>query len=174
MVFFASMTEPRFETLDLSSPDIHAVAAARLLATECPDLSPVVIEWDTESPEQNVKKYIEQYSNPAGTTYALVQDRRAVIAASNVMHNFGNTTSILNLAVHPDVRRSGHGTRLIRNIAEQAIALGDVKLGYNANHDYFIREDEKGFLHSLRFREVMEVTFEIEATELLARTATPS
>lgn len=164
------MSEPTLETLDFSKLNIHTSAAARLLSTECIDLSPVVIEWDTESSEQNVERFIEQYSNPACTTYALVQDRSGVIAASSVVHGLGDLTSILHLAVHPETRREGHGTRLIRHIAEQAIEHGDINLGYNTNHEYFTRPDEKGFLDFLGFQTDFEVDFEVSVSELLTRT----
>jgi ribosomal protein S18 acetylase RimI-like enzyme len=168
---FAFMIASAFETLDLTSSGAHAAAAARLLTTECADRSNVKIEWDTDNPEENVKLFIKEFAHPLVVTYGLIEAPHGVIAAASVVHDLGEDygTQISNLAVHPDMRRQRYGTRLIRHIAEQALAQGDVKLTYHTNYDYFDRADEKGFLDSLGFRERWEIDFEVLVAELLAR-----
>jgi GNAT superfamily N-acetyltransferase len=166
------MSELAIEVLELDQLDAHTMAAARLLVEECADRSQTIEEWHTDNPEHNVEEFLEQYSNPLCSVYALVEPHKNVIAAALVMHElFIGYTQVASVAVYPRARRRGHGTRLMRHVAEQALAHDKAGLLYHTNWGFTEREDEEGFLDRLGFRPTLqEITFEMPAAELLART----
>jgi GNAT superfamily N-acetyltransferase len=167
------MTDVAVEILDFKSPDVHAQAASRLLRRECSETTRV--RDDAETEEQGDRQFLSGYSHPAYTIYGLVDRGKGVLAAAAVLHDWmtveGTTsiraTRITHLAVHPEARREGHGTRLIGYIAEQAIAHGDTYLCYDVNHTYSERPDEYGFLRSLPIVEARSETMQVRAEELL-------
>jgi ribosomal protein S18 acetylase RimI-like enzyme len=159
------MPEPRFEVLDFSSPDTHAATAARLLGTVFAQR----FRQEAKVDEPSLAKAMEMVSSIEETAvYGLVEPGRGVLGAALVAHGSNRSSSIVELAVHPSARRQGHGTRLVRHIAEQTLSRGGVYVQRSVNPNHGGWEDEYLFIRSLTSRAISEGIIMVEAAELLA------
>ncbi|MFI5270415.1 MAG: GNAT family N-acetyltransferase [Candidatus Saccharimonadales bacterium] len=166
--------ESTFKVLDFTSPNVESLAAARLLRAECPVTDSFIkcaphVEPPTGIEEHDLQSFLAAHDE-FYPVYGLVDRRGSVLAAAGVNHEYYEevpNTEIIHLAVHPNYRRQGLGTRLVRHIAEQAISHGDIYVRHGFNPD---REaaDAYGFAHSFPISEAYYGEWQADAATIAA------
>lgn len=163
------------QELDYTSPNVNALIAARLFYFETP-LPGETREEREEYAEKALGGVFSPHSFDAGVKYGLVEQSGNLLGAASVMHEHPHRTPrggkrfslIRQLVVHPDVRRRGHGTTMVRQIAERALAHGDQELVYFTDHHTDLPYEDP-FMRSLGFEETGQSWMQVAVSEILAR-----